>query len=435
MGGVGVLSLVGILGVLTAAPAFAQDTAPRQGSAIFIHPDGAGVSAWMGARLLLAGPDGRIHWDRLDRVGVYRGHMSDVLGASSHGGATAHAYGVKPVYDSYGMNGNRRLTSLSGKPYSILAEAREQGLATALVNSGHIAEPGTGVFAASAESRGDIDTITRQIIESGTDIILAGGEVLLLPRDVKGRHGHPGVRADGLNLIDRARELGYAVVYTRKELQALPAGTRRVLGVFAAAHTFNDFPEEALRAMKRPLYQPDAPSVAEMTAAALRFLQADGRRFLLVVEEEGSDNFANVNNAAGTLAALARADSAMGVALDYLEDHPATLLLTTADSDAGGLQVYPTTDLTATEAPLPERTDNGAPLDGRDGAGTPPFLALRNHDGRRLAFGVAWASRADNLGGIVARARGLNAERLPASVDNTDIYRMLYATLFGRWLP
>jgi hypothetical protein len=39
------------------------------------------------------------------------------------------------------------------------------------------------------------------------------------------------------------------------------------------------------------------------------------------------------------------------------------------------------------------------------------------------------------MGGIVARAHGLNADWLPASVDNTDIYRMLYATLFGQWLP
>jgi len=37
------------------------------------------------------------------------------------------------------------------------------------------------------------------------------------------------------------------------------------------------------------------------------------------------------------------------------------------------------------------------------------------------------------MGGIVARAAGLNAALLPASVDNTDIYRLLYATLFGRW--
>ena len=59
-----------------------------------------------------------------------------------------------------------------------------------------------------------------------------------------------------------------------------------------------------------------------MTEAALDFLTASGRQFLLVVEEEGSDNFANHNNATGSLMALPRADEAIGVVLDYIEDTP-----------------------------------------------------------------------------------------------------------------
>jgi alkaline phosphatase len=74
-------------------------------------------------------------------------------------------------------------------------------------------------------------------------------------------------------------------------------------------------------------------------------------------------------------------------------------------------------------------------LDGRDGTETPPFVARPDRFGNRLRFGVAWASFDDLLGGVVARAHGLNADLLPTSVDNTDIYRMLYATLFGVWLP
>ncbi|MCF7838223.1 MAG: hypothetical protein K9N49_06300 [Candidatus Marinimicrobia bacterium] len=39
-----------------------------------------------------------------------------------------------------------------------------------------------------------------------------------------------------------------------------------------------------------------------MTAAALAILSRQGKRFLLVAKEEGTDNFANVNNAGGILA-------------------------------------------------------------------------------------------------------------------------------------
>ena len=41
----------------------------------------------------------------------------------------------------------------------------------------------------------------------------------------------PGLRKDGLNLIEHARDLGYEVVYTREDLFALPPETSKVLGV------------------------------------------------------------------------------------------------------------------------------------------------------------------------------------------------------------
>jgi alkaline phosphatase len=334
------------------------------------------------------------------------------------------------------MDGTEPLVSLSGKPYSILKEAQEAGLATALVNTGHLAEPGTGVFAASAPGRDATDQITRQIIESGTDVILSGGEILLLPEGVQGKFLIDGIRRDSLNLIDRARELGYAVVYTRDELLALPPETEKVLGVFGAAHTFWDRPEEDLAERGLSLYSHWSPSVSEMTRAALDFLTSSGRRFLLVVEEEGSDNFANYNNAIGALTSLSRADQAIGVALDYVEENPNTLLITAADSDAGGMEVYPirSADSLVAQTPLPPTTRNGGMLDGRNGTQTPPFMSKPDRYGNSWPFGIAWASFDDNLGGIVAKAHGLNAELLPLNVDNTDIYRMMYATLFGVWL-
>lgn len=425
-----------LLGFAMPLSAQSGSPGPEKGSVIFIHPDGSGVAAWGAARLLTVGPDGTLNWDRMERMGIYRGHMKNSMGATSNGGGTSHAFGVKVPWDSYGMDGTEPLTSLSGQPYSILTEAHRADLATALVNSGHLAEPGTGVFAASVPARDAVDEITFQIIESGTEIILGGGEVLLLPEGVEGRFKVPGVRKDGLNLIDRARDLGYQVVYTRDELLDLPPETEKVLGVFSAGHTFLDQSEEELSVMGLSLYSYWAPSVAEMTEAALGFLRAAGRPFLLVVEEEGADNFANHNNAIGSLTALSRADDAIGVALDFVEENPKTLVLTTADSDAGGMEVYPIRDpdTLVAEKPLPPTTRNGGALDGKNGTQTPPFLSQPDRFGERWPFGIAWASFDDNLGGIVAKAHGLNAGLLPSSVDNTDIFRMMYATLFGVWI-
>ena len=67
--------------------------------------DGSSISAWAAVRLLTVGPDGMLNWDKLDRMGVYRGHLKDSLASSSNGGATVHAYGVKAMYPEIVENG------------------------------------------------------------------------------------------------------------------------------------------------------------------------------------------------------------------------------------------------------------------------------------------------------------------------------------------
>jgi alkaline phosphatase len=430
----GAILLFVVYAVFADTPAIPKGD-PGTGSVIFIHPDGSGTGAWTALRLVDHGPDGLTNWDRMEALGFYRGHLADSPVSSSHGGATTHAWGVKADFLHYGSNESSPLASLSGKPYSILMEAKAAGKAVGIVNSGHMAEPGTGVFAASAPKRGDTDTICEQVIHCGADVIMGGGETLLLPVGVRGRHGEQGTRQDGKNLIEIARQLGYTVVYDREELKAVPPGTGMLLGVFAPLHTFNAKSEEILRQEGLPLYQPGAPTIAEMTEAALQILGRNDSGFLLVVEEEGTDNFGNSNNAGGTIEALRRADAAIGVAMEFVENNPSTLLITAADSDAGGMKVTQVYVSESDDRPLPANASNGAPIDGRDGSESYPFLSAPDRAGTRFPFAVAWAGYDDLGGGIIARAHGLNADLLPQNVDNTDVYRMMYATLFGVWLP
>jgi alkaline phosphatase len=117
--------------------------------------------------------------------------------------------------------------------------------------------------------------------------------------------------------------------------------------------------------------------------------------------------------------------------MKYIEKNPNTLLITAADSDASGMEVVNVRDSKKFEEPLPLTESNGAPLDGREGTGTPPFIAAPDKFGNRLRFGICWASGDDVAGGVIAKAHGLNSELLANNVDNTDIYRVIYATLFG----
>jgi len=399
------------------------------GNVIFIHPDGAGVAPWQAARMISKGPDGELAWDRLPAIAIYRGHLKDNLTSTSNGGATVHAYGVKVPAAAFGTGDSADAPPVSagGEPISLMQEARKAGIRTGLINSGSIIEPGTACFVASVKARSDYEEITRAVLESGVDVILSGGEQWMLPEGTTGRHGKPGKRKDGTDLIREAREKGYAVVYTREELRAVPPATGKLLGVFAADHTFNDQTEEFLAGAGLPLYGPSAPDVGEMTAKALELF--GNEKFFLVVEEEGTDNFGNYNNAPGMLAALLRADEAFRESLAFLENHPGTLLITAADSEAGGMDIIGLKAGSKDELALTKngRDPNGAPYDGLEGR---PFESAPDRFGVRHPFVVTWASRNDTSGGIVIRAAGAGSEGIRGTMDNTDIYKTMRAALF-----
>jgi len=411
---------------------FAQNS-DKTGNVIFLHPDGTSLSDWNVLRILDAGPDGEISWDKLSAVGLYQGHIKDKITASSNAGATIHAYGIKANYNSFGMIDGEIPEALSEKKMSIMQEAMEKGIAVGLINSGTIVEPGTAVYTSSELKRSNYESITKQVLLSGVDLIFSGGEEWMLPEGINGVHG-AGKRTDGMNLIEEAVKRGYKVIYTRDELNSLSPDEKKVLGVFASVSTYNDKTEEDQKKLNLPDYIPSAPRVNEMTAYALKFFRNKGQ-FFLVIEEEGTDNFGNKNNAKGKIEALRGADLAIAEILKFMDGKPNTLLITASDSDAGGMQITGAEIKIEDEnTPLPANDKNGAPIDGREGTATPPFVSAPDKNGNKFLFGLSWAGFADVTGSIVARAHGLNAELMHGKIDNTFIYKLKYLTLFGKLL-
>ena len=472
------------------------------GNVIFLHPDGTGLNHWSAARMYWQGPDGVLEWDRLPEMAVYRGHMADQLTATSNGGATTHAFGIKVQGPgSFGKDGTRPMRSLSGYGGSIMREAANAGHPVGIVNDGDVAEPGTGAFLAQVDDRYNGTEIVRQMLEgrpeaddAGPVVILGGGERFFLPEGtprctdevrldcavhtdpVDG--GGPN-RTDGRNLLEEAVQAGWLVARTRGEFETLrealaadPVYAPKVLGLFAADDIFNDVPEEQLIRLglvddtrvpddrrgrlviwgdRAGTLGYDPPTAAEMTEVALTVLERHSRErgtpFLLVVEVESTDNLPNANNAVGALRALGRSDDVIAVARQFQETRPATLVLTAADSDASGLQVFspPRLDAAGLVAGI-SGNPTGRPdervlhtLDGIEGRHTPPFTAAPDATGRALPFAIAWSGAEDVAGGVLARAQGLNAPLLGTlfseRFDNTDVYRMMYLTMFGELLP
>lgn len=424
------LAIAMVLGACVSAaqaPATPPSSPPSPHGVVFLHPDGMGPNTWTAIRLREVGPDGALAWDGLPGVALYKGPMLDSVSASSNGGATSHAWGVRAKSDSLGMIDGRKIArNAVGGPAPLMLEAKAAGRAIGIVNTASVTDAGTGGMIASVANRREHADIAAQMLAARPDVMLGGGEQYFLPTSVRGVHGS-GVRTDGRNLIEEARAAGYRVVRTKAELAEAVKTPGKVLGLFASADTFNDATEEDLRARNLTEFQPQAPRYDEMVEAALTLLQANGRDYFLVAEEEATDNFAGDNNAKGVLEAGAGADRAIRLVRARLGERG--FVLVASDSDCGGLQA--TGDDVVVGQPLPARWENGAPIDGVTGTGGLPFMAKPNAQGVSLPFAVSWASDGDMSGGGVVRWAGDAGEAFKPGpmLDSTDIYRVLRSAL------
>lgn len=100
--------------------------------------------------------------------------------------------------ESFGLEeDNTRVTPASGKTgYTILEEVIVAGKATALIQSGQLAETSTAAFGAETtnrdgnhiRARDKYAQIIEDVIRSGTDVIMGGGELYMLPQGATGFH-------------------------------------------------------------------------------------------------------------------------------------------------------------------------------------------------------------------------------------------------------
>jgi len=167
-----------------------------------------------------------------------------------------------------------------------------------------------------------------------------------------------------------------------------------------------------------------------MVAAALARLRDSPKGYLLVGNEEATDNLSGENNTPAVLEAAAGADRAIALALAEAARNPALTLLVASDSDNGGMNAT-SDDLDELPQPLPTRTENGSPLDSDGGK---PYLSAPDARAKRIPFYVTWASASDSAGGTVARGTGPGAELFTGTIDSSVIYCALYLGLFDQRL-
>jgi alkaline phosphatase len=285
---------------------------------IFMIGDGMGLSQVALARIKAVGVPGKLNLERLPLCGLVRTHSADNLVTDSAAAGTALACGVKTRNKMLGM-------TRDGTHYETLLEAaKAKGMATGLVVTSTISHATPASFAAHVRSRTSEDLIAEQLIAAKVNVLLGGGRKFFLPSSEPNS-----ARKDSRNLIDEARQAGYAYVETADELQNAQASY--VLGLFEMSHMTTVSPEPPLAAMAKKAIgllrdrHPDA--------------SADPNGFFLMVEGSQIDFACHNNDAPACIRQTLLFDQAVEVVMDFAVTDKHTLVLVTADHETGGLTI------------------------------------------------------------------------------------------------
>lgn len=249
-------------------------------------------------------------FERADGVALVTTRSANNRVTDSAAAGTALATGHKTGNGMLGQDmGGQRLES-------VIARAHADGRATGIVVTSYLQHATPAAFYAHVGDRGDQETITAQLLESGVDVLLGGGRKWLGEQC-----------PEGGSYFDAFRRRGYAVIDTLPAADTIRSG--RVLGAFAEGH----LPEADQR----------GDYLCRATRKALEILSADadasGSGFVLMVEGSLVDMAAHSNDAKALLGELRDFECAVGAAMDFADRTPGTLVVVVADHETGGLSI------------------------------------------------------------------------------------------------
>lgn len=366
--------------------------------------DGMGTAQRNAIRLATVGEKGNLAMDSMPYVGLI--HTSSTVPVTdSAASATAYASGVKTYNGAIGMDADKKSVA------TLMEYAKKAGKSTGVVTTSQVTDATGAAFGAHVEDRSKQSDIALQLLtKSKVDVLLGGGEDFWYPAGQPGKFPDepaedPSEKSKGTqgNLVEKAKQLGYSYVSTKTDLQK--AKGSKLLGLFANEEMFQQNEEG-----KGDIYKP-VVSLAEMTKKAIDTLDANSKGFFLMVEEEGTDEFAHKNNAKMTIKSGQELDKSVQVAKDYAKKNPDTLVLVLADHETGGFSIE------AVDA----EDESGDAISQEDG----PF-AIANS---KLNFVVDWTTSGHTAVDIPVTAMGKNAQLFTGVYENTLIFDKLLQSM------
>lgn len=242
-------------------------------------------------------------------VGLSSTYPAPISGyiTDSAAGATALSSGTRTYNGAIGVDTNK-------EPVETLLEwAKRQGKKTGIVVTSQINHATPASFLTHNESRKNYNSIADSYIDNGikVDLILGGGWQYFI--------------RDDRNLVNEFKQAGFHYIDNYNGLASLPKNTA-VLGLFA------------YEGLPWALDDSNKYRLSTMTKAATTQLENDQGYFMLI-EASQIDWAGHANDIAAAMAEMDDLAKTLEYLESYVEKHPNTLVMLTADHSTGGFSI------------------------------------------------------------------------------------------------
>lgn len=323
---------------MLAAVSCTTEKMPQVKNVIYLIGDGMGFGA---VSSLLLDDDSLTGFELSPVIGLSETCSANNYVTDSPAGGTALATGVRTLNGYLGVDVN-------GVPLeSVLKKAQKMGKKSGIVVNTTLTEATPAAFYAGVLNRSKSFDIARQFVDSGVDVAIGAGLSAFVNRP------------DSLDLTAVLMDKGYDVYLQWKDV--MESGSDKFVGILPMdnVHRRNKKRTEAGAAdgaevcLAAKLASGGESAVGikmeaqpeqyleKAVAKALSVLDKKGKKegFFLMIESAIIDGYGHNNDSDGMIDEMNEFNRTLKVLVNYVNSHPGTLLVVTADHETGGTSV------------------------------------------------------------------------------------------------
>ena len=264
------------------------------------------------------------NFERFKNIGFHKSSSTSHWITDSAAGATAFSIGEKTYKRAIGVSKDTLAKE------TILQRLQKKGYQTGLVSLTSITHATPASFYAHVKDRDMHEDIAEQLVSSNIDFLAGGGKKYF------------NKRSDGLDLFEELKDKAY-------HLDTLSLSTTQRSKKNAFIISDDGLPSKI---------EGRGDFLKEATEKALSYFDSSDKPFFMMIEGSYIDWGGHDENAEMVITEVQDFDRTLGTVLDYVEKHPNTLVIVTADHETGGVSIgkfYDTDEVTGKKKEVPQR--------------------------------------------------------------------------------